>query len=66
MKKYIGTFRKNPKGFGFVTVKDIKMEDIFISRNDLNNAIDEDEVEVEVKSITKKGIDGIITRIIKM
>ena len=65
MKKYIGTFRKNPKGFGFVTVKDIKMEDIFISRNDLNNAIDEDEVEVEVKSITKKGIDGIITRIIK-
>ncbi len=67
MKKEIvqGTLRTNPRGFGFVIVKDKKMKDVFISKADMKNAIDGDFVEVEIKQISIKGPEGKILKILK-
>ncbi|MBN2479301.1 MAG: VacB/RNase II family 3'-5' exoribonuclease [Parachlamydiales bacterium] len=67
MKKKIftGTFRKNPKGFGFVMVTEKDVEDIFIPKNGIGLAIDGDLVEVTIKNITQKGLDGTITEILE-
>lgn len=51
-----GTFRGNPKGFGFVEPLDgYSHEDLFISPNDTNGAMSGDKVQVEV---IKKGVRG--------
>jgi len=60
-----GILRTNPRGFGFVIVKEKKMKDIFIPKVDMKNAIDGDLVEVEVKQITIKGPEGKILKILK-
>jgi len=41
-----GTFSKTKKGFGFVIPEKENVKDIFISRNDLNGAMNGDTVEV--------------------
>ena len=60
-----GIFDANERGFGFVSVIDEEMEDIFIPPASVNNAFNGDKVEVR---ITSKGSDGrsaegIITKI---
>jgi len=60
-----GTLRTNPRGFGFVVCLDKKTKDIFIPKSEMQNAIDGDIVEVEIKNITSKGLDGRILKILK-
>jgi ribonuclease R len=60
-----GILRTNPRGFGFVIVKDKKMKDVFIPKLDIKNAIDGDLVEVEIKQISIKGPEGKILKILK-
>ena len=62
-----GIFDANERGFGFVSVIDEEMEDIFIPPASVNNAFNGDKVEVR---ITSKGVDGrsaegIITKILE-
>lgn len=46
--KYLtGTFRGNERGFGFVKVEGLE-EEIFISRNNTNSALNEDTVVIEI------------------
>lgn len=62
-----GTLRTNPKGFGFVTQLNVNINDIFISKKNIFNAIDGDTVEIELLPPTK-GInkpEGTITKVIK-
>ena len=59
-----GTLRVNKKGFGFVEVKD--EEDVFISADDINNAIDGDVVVCEVTKVKEDGRrEGRIVRILQ-
>ena len=60
-----GTLRTNPRGFGFVVCLDKKTKDIFIPKSEMKNAIDGDIVEVQIKNITSKGLDGKILKILK-
>ena len=68
--KVTGTFRANAKGFGFVTPLEAKnkKEDIFIGPSNTQNALDGDEVLVEVlhsAEQSKKGADGKVIKITK-
>jgi len=58
----IGKLSLNKKGFGFVSI--VKEEDIYIDKDNINNAIDGDDVLVE---IIDKGIkrEGRILKIVK-
>ena len=60
-----GTLRTNPRGFGFVVCLDKKTKDVFIPKSEMKNAIDGDIVEVQIKNITSKGLDGSILKILK-
>ena len=64
-KIYEGVLRTNPRGFGFVVVKDKDVKDIFIPKTEMKNGVDGDIVEVQVKNITSKGLDGKILKILK-
>ena len=55
---FSGVVHINKRGNGFVTIKD--SEDIFVRKENLNNAIDGDMVEVDVQ-----GEDGIIVNVLK-
>lgn len=59
-----GILKTNPRGFGFVVVKDKKMKDVFIPKADMKNAIDGDLVEIEVTQISTKGPEGKILKIL--
>ncbi len=60
-----GTFRRNPKGFGFVKT-DKYDEEIFISKNGSNNALNGDKVLISVynSNETGKSMEGKIVKII--
>ncbi|NGX39720.1 MAG: Ribonuclease R [Chlamydiae bacterium] len=64
-----GVLRLHPRGFGFVVPSDSKKhpEDIFIPKPFTADAIDSDQVEVEINpnSNWKKGPDGKILRILE-
>ncbi len=65
-KYYEGIYRKNQKGFGFVKV-DGEEDEIYISKENSNNALNEDIVVVEIveeKERDKKA-EGVIRKIIK-
>ncbi len=63
--KIIGTLRTHPKGFGFVKIKG-KKQDIFIPPSEINNAMDQDIVEIEVEKIEpEKGPAGRIIGIVE-
>lgn len=55
MKDLIGKLDINKKGFGFVIPDDENEQDIFIGKDDLNRALDNDIVKVQ---ITKEAGDG--------
>ena len=60
-----GIFRLNKKGFGFVEVEN-EEEDVFISRDNLNGAIERDEVVVEITEIKEDGRrEGRIVKVAK-
>ncbi|MGT2715022.1 ribonuclease R [Streptococcus respiraculi] len=48
-----GIFRANKNGFGFVTVDEVE-DDLFVSRNDVNYAIEGDRVEIAIKKVADR------------
>ena len=64
-KKYIeGILCMNPKGFGFVKLKDSD-EEIHISSENIKNALNGDTVLVEILEVVGKNKEGRIVNIIK-
>lgn len=64
-KQLRGMFQANARGFGFVTVEG-ESEDIFISEDDMNGAMQGDEVEVIItKAPEGKRREGKITKIVQ-
>lgn len=64
-KQLRGMFQANARGFGFVTVEG-ESEDIFISEDDMNGAMQGDEVEVVItKAPEGKRREGKITKIVQ-
>ncbi len=62
---YLGTFIGNAKGFGFVEVEGEK-EDIFISADSVNGALNGDKVLAKVSEVkTGNRREGIITKIVE-
>ena len=62
-----GILRLNPKGFGFVKVQDSE-DEIFIASNNVNKALNEDEVLVKIIDGTNEGSqhkEGIVIKILK-
>ena len=59
----LGKLSVTKKGFGFVDVGE--KEDIFVAKANLNNAIDEDEVVVEIISKKDEELEGRIVKIVK-
>ncbi|MEG0283281.1 MAG: ribonuclease R [Erysipelotrichales bacterium] len=49
------------KGFGFVRTDDF---DVFVKSNDLNGAINKDEVLVKINKKTKEGVEGYVYRVV--
>lgn len=47
-KKYIGTLQGNQKGFAFFISDNPEQEDIFISPDNLNKALNKDKVRIEI------------------
>lgn len=66
-QKVSGTFRANDRGFGFVRYDD-EEPDIFIARTNTLNAINDDEVEVQILKPANpwgdNGAEGKITQIL--
>jgi len=63
-----GTLMKTKKGFGFVVPETDGMKDIFVSRNDLNGAMNGDIVEVLVHpgdGFVRDSASGEITNVLK-
>ena len=61
-----GELRLSTKGYGFVEVKGEEDEDIFISRDNLNKALDGDEVIVEITEIKEdKKREGRIVKVLE-
>lgn len=63
---YDGIYRKNAKGFGFVRIEN-EDDEIYISKNNSSNALNGDEVLIEIieeKNKVKKA-EGKIVRILK-
>ena len=63
-KKLIGIIKVTPKPLGFV-VTDKSKEDVIVFKENLNCALDKDEVEVEIIGKDRDKKKGRITRIIK-
>ena len=64
-KQLRGMFQANARGFGFVTVEG-ESEDIFISEDDMNGAMQGDEVEIVItKAPEGKRREGKITKIVQ-
>ncbi|MBT8254002.1 MAG: ribonuclease R [Bacteroidia bacterium] len=62
---HTGFIEINSKGSGYVTCDDFE-EDVYIASNNLNKALDDDEVELYIFKRRKRGrLEGEITRIIK-
>ena len=62
-----GILRLNPKGFGFVKLPDSE-EEIFISSNNINNALNEDEVLVKIiegSTENSQHQEGTVVKILK-
>ena len=67
-RKLIGTFRANEKGFGFVVPEDEnEIKDIFVPGKNINGALNEDVVEVEIlkEGNSNKNSEGKIIKIVR-
>lgn len=65
-KKVVGRITIHRKGFGFVIPEEVGAEDIFIPANDLKGAIDGDLVEAVVTGKSPKGLEGKISKVLKI
>ena len=64
-KKFIGVYRANARGFGFVEIEGMD-SDIFIGEDHINGAFDQDIVEVVIiKEPQEKSREGKIVRIVE-
>lgn len=65
----IGVYQANEKGFGFVKPEDVEKDEIFIPKQYVNGALNEDvvEVEIDLNSKAKEGkrTEGKIKRIVR-
>ncbi len=63
----IGNFRGNEKGYGFVISENKDIEDIFVSKQNINGAVNEDLVAVKIIKDIQEGKrkEGQIVKIIK-
>ena len=61
----VGTYRRNSKGFGFVKTEEFE-EEIFVSKDDSNNALNGDKVLINIYKNHEKGksVEGKIVKII--
>ena len=61
----VGTYRRNSKGFGFVKTEDFE-EEVFVSKEDSNNALNGDKVLINVYKNNEKGksLEGKVVKII--
>ncbi len=60
-----GKMRANKKGFGFVEIDDME-EDIYVSQDNMNGALHDDEVLVEITSkMTLDRLEGRVLKVIK-
>ena len=63
----IGTFRKNPRGFGFVVLEDkVREGDVFIPPDGVSNALTGDRVKVRITHQRRNGADDIVGDIIEV
>lgn len=62
----VGKLQTNQKGFGFILPENIDMDDVFVSANDLNGAMNNDKVIARLKGRPRKGrsAEGEIIRIL--
>jgi ribonuclease R len=60
----IGTINTNTKGFGFFRSPELE-NDIFISPNDLNQALNGDTVSIKITGSTDEGPFGVVVEILK-
>lgn len=58
----VGTISVTKKGYGFVRIEG--KEDVFIPASDINNAIQNDKVVVEITGRDDNGLEGRIVRIV--
>ena len=65
IQTYIGKYRKNVQGFGFVKTEELEDEEIYISKENSLNAINGDLVIVEILEQREKGknVEGRIIKI---
>ena len=60
-----GIMRANKKGFGFVEIEDME-EDVYVSQDNMNGALHDDEVLVEITSkMTLDRLEGRVLKVIK-
>ena len=67
-EKIIGAFLAHEKGFGFVKPENPEIEkDIFIAEKNINGALNEDVVEVEIikDGDSKRSKEGKISKIVR-
>ena len=66
VKTYEGKYRKNSQGFGFVKVSEFE-DEIYVSRENSLNALNEDIVIVEIleEKIKDKSAEGRVIKIVK-
>ncbi|MCC3161132.1 MAG: ribonuclease R [Mollicutes bacterium PWAP] len=60
-----GILKLNPRGFGFIDLDENKFNSIFISKFDINTALNGDEIEVKYYKDDKETSSGIVTKILK-
>ena len=64
--KLVGKLSVTQNGYGFITVKDKKMNDIFIAERNMATAFDGDTVEVSLFAKQKgKNLEGQIVKVVK-
>ena len=69
----IGVINRHPKGFGFLSVEDSDMDDVYIHSSELNGALNGDKVIVRLKrpagfdsrTMTKLRAEGEVIRILQ-
>lgn len=62
-----GKINVNKKGFGFIQT-DVKQQDYYVHRNDLNGALDQDEIIFKLKRFKKDSnlnVEAVVLKIVK-
>ncbi|MCX7884604.1 MAG: ribonuclease R [Caloramator sp.] len=67
MNLVVGKLQGNPKGFGFLIPDDVRIEDIYVSGENMNGAMNNDRVIVKIlkERTANKRVEGEVIRILK-